>query len=29
MAAARRLGLAYEYRYSGYGGLETSMRELA
>ena len=29
MAAAERLGLAYEYRFSGYGGLETSMRKLA
>jgi hypothetical protein len=28
MAAARRLGLAYEYRYAGYGELETSMRKL-
>ena len=28
MAAARKLGLAYEYRYAGYGELETSMRKL-
>jgi len=29
MAAARRLGLAYEYRYTGYGDLERVMHERA
>ena len=27
MAGARKLGLAYEYRYTGYGELESMMRE--
>jgi uncharacterized protein DUF1638 len=29
MAAARKLGLQYEYRYTGYGELETSLKERA
>ena len=28
-ACAERLGLAYEYRFTGYGDLETSMRRWA
>lgn len=28
-AAARRLGLAYQYRYTGYGELETGLEKLA
>jgi hypothetical protein len=26
MAAAKKLGLAYEYRYTGYGELETALQ---
>jgi hypothetical protein len=26
MAAAKRLGLAYEYRYTGYGELERDLK---
>jgi hypothetical protein len=29
MAAAKRLGLAYEYRYTGYGELERDLKARA
>ncbi len=29
MAAAKKLGLAYEYRYVGYGELEENLRKRA